>query len=191
MYLSYTKIHSVQNLYSKIFHPLNLKLVLITFISFTLFSPYSIIELKKSFSDFMYELRHMKIGNAAHYHHLSDKHLNFNSLNTLEIMQYYMKIFYNNFDVIGTIMLPYGVITSILSKKPYPITFLIFFSLYLTTILSWQNIAMRYSFCLIPIAVIFITHGVAHLSKKIAQKFYLRYNMVLILFSIIISFNQL
>ena len=109
--------------------PFHIYTIFVVMISFSLFSPYTIIEYKKSFSDFMYEYRHMKIGSAAQYHHSSDEYRYLvSNLSFTGSIKFYLELFCLNFGVIGLFIGLYGAFIIYLRNRNYSIAILYIFS---------------------------------------------------------------
>ena len=123
----------IQNEWAGFFiSPFHLFTISIVIIGFVLFSPFTLIELKKSFADFMYEYRHMKIGSAAQYHHLSEEYRNIiSNLSSTDSGIFYVNLIYNNLGIIGIIFFFYGIYHMYMQKSVYLmtlITYLVLFS---------------------------------------------------------------
>ena len=148
---------------------------------------------KPAFTDFMYEYRHMKIGSAAQYHHLSNEYLNIKeNLSIYYPFRFYSNLFINQFGIISILFFGIGLIFMIKEKSLLHSSLLIFFILMLYTITSWQNVATRYLLCLIPISYIFILNGLDIILRAIKQNFKFNYkSYVFFTLASLIMLNQL
>ena len=170
-----------------IFSPFHIFTIFILIIGFAIFSPFTLIEYKKSFADFMYEYRHMKIGSAAQYHHLSDEYKNIiSNLSSTASGIFYMNLIYRNLGIIGIIISIYGFYHMYLRNPAYSITILIYLVLLLFTLLTWKNYAVRYAFSIFPIMIVFITHGLLIIYQKLSQKYSYRYSIAIFLYIIVL-----
>ena len=141
--------------------PVYLQSMGVVFFGFFLFSPYTIFEIKRSFADFMYEYRHMQIGSAAQYHHQSKEYyLIVNSSNKLYPIKFYFNLLLNNFGKIGLLMAAVGIFGLLKKEKVIGKILLIFLLFMMFTILSWQNVADRYTLSILPIIYILIPFGI-------------------------------
>ena len=171
--------------------PFYLKSFFLTMISFFIFSPFTIIEIKKSFADFMYEYRHMQIGSAAQYHYLSDTyHSIVQSIDRMYPIRFYQKIITSNFGIAGVIMAIIGVYEIMDQRKLVGTTILSFCLLMILTISGWQNVAVRYTLSIIPIIYVLIPLGIHRLSTFLDKK-YLQYNYSLALMSCLTGFEPI
>ncbi len=153
--------------------PFHIYTIFVIIISFSLFSPYTIIEYKKSFADFMYEYRHMKIGSAAQYHHSTDEYRYMvSNLSSIGSIKFYVELLCLNFGVIGLFIGFYGAFISYLRNRNYSIAIFIYLFLMLLTLFSWKNFAIRYSLTIIPIIIIFIIYGLHDIQIRVSQKLY-------------------
>jgi hypothetical protein len=168
--------------------PFHLFTILIVIIGFALFSPFTLIELKKTFADFMYEYRHMKIGSAAHYHHLSDEYRNIIlNLSSTASGIFYISLIFHNLGIIGIIFLFYGIYHMYSQKSAYSITIMIYLVLLLFTLFTWQNVAVRYTLSIFPIMIVFIMHGLFTVFQIIIQKYsFNKYLVAFILYMIVL-----
>ena len=160
-----------EKLLSILFSPINWLILFSVILSFSILSPYTLIEWKKSISDFMYEYRHMKIGSAAQYHHQSDEYIKLiSNLSTTASGIFYIKLFNNNFGVIGFLLGLYGIVELYLKQPKYAISLLIYLFLVLFTLFSWKNVATRYILNLLPLFIILLTYGVYSIKNIIINK---------------------
>ena len=137
-----------KTLFSYVISPFHVYTILILLTGFTLFSPYTLIEFKRSFADFMYEYRHMKIGSAAQYHHLSDEYRNLiSNLSSTASVIFYIQLIYGNLGIIGIIFSLCGI-----------------YSMYL-------NVAVRYTLSIFPIMIVFIMHWLFTVYQIISQNY--------------------
>tara|TARA_B100002051_G_C16741157_1_gene644399 strand:+ start:288 stop:1706 length:1419 start_codon:yes stop_codon:yes gene_type:complete len=175
----------------KFISPLYLKSLFIIIISFFTFSPFTILEIKKSFVDFMYEYRHMKIGSAAQYHHLSDEyHSIVQNIDRMYPIRFYQKLIISNFGIAGIIAAIIGFYEILIQRKLVGITILSFFLLMLLTVSGWQNVAIRYTLSFIPIIYILIPFGIHRLSTFLDKK-YLKYNYSIAIITCVTSFEPM
>ena len=152
--------------------PFHLFTILIVIIGFALFSPYTLIEFKKSFADFMYEYRHMKIGSAAQYHHLSDEYRTIiANLSSTDSGIFYINLIFHNLGIIGIIFFFYGLYHMYLRNPAYFITIMIYLVFLLFTLFTWKNVAVRYTLSIFPIMIVFIMHGLFTVYQIISQKY--------------------
>ena len=171
----------------KFISPLYLKSSFIIIIGFFIFSPFTIFEIKKSFVDFMYEYRHMQIGSAAQYHHLSDNyHSIIQNIDRMYAIKFYCRLMISNFGIAGITMAILGIKEVLSQKKIIGITLLSFSFLMILTISSWQNVAIRYTLSFLPIFYVFIPFGMHRLSTLL-EKRYLQYNYSLAILVIVTS----
>ena len=120
----------------------------------------------------MYEYRHMKIGSAAHYHHLSDEYRTFiANLSSTDSGIFYINLIYHNLGIIGIIFIFYGIYHMYLQKPAYSITIMIYLVLLLITLFTWKNVAVRYPLSIFPIMIVFIMHGLFTVYQIISQKY--------------------
>ena len=155
----------------KFISPLYLKSLIIVFIGFFLFSPYTILEIKQSFADFMYEYRHMQIGSAAQYHYQSQEyHSLVQNLDRLYPVKYYIKVFFANFGKVGVVMAIFGIFGMMDNGEYIGKTILAFLFLMILTILGWQNVADRYTLSILPIIYVLIPFGIHWLSTFLVKK---------------------
>jgi hypothetical protein len=168
--------------------PFHLFTILIVIIGFALFSPYTLIEFKKSFADFMYEYRHMKIGSAAQYHHLSDEYRTIiANLSSTDSVIFYINLIYHNLGIIGIIFFFYGIYHIYLQKPAYSITIMIYLVLLLFTLFTWKNVAVRYILSIYPIMIVFIMHGLFTVYQILSQKYsFNKYLVAIILYMIVL-----
>ena len=168
--------------------PFHLFTIFIVITGFALFSPFTLIELKKSFADFMYEYRHMKIGSAAHYHHLSDEYKNIiSNLSSIDSGIFYISLIYQNLGIIGIIFFFYGIYHMYLQKPAFSITLMIYLVLLLITLFTWKNVAVRYALSIFPIMIVFIMHGLFTVYQIIIQKYsFNKYLVAIILYMIVL-----
>ncbi len=154
-----------------IISPLNLYLIMIISITFILLSPFTIIELKKSFADFMYEYRHMKIGSAAQYHHSSDihKHL-LSKLSFFDTFNFYKNSLVKNIGIVGILVLPFGFYNLFKKNTIYFLSILVYLLLVIITILGWRNIATRYTLSLYPLLAVILVEGLQYLGSIITDR---------------------
>ena len=172
--------------------PFHLFTILIVIIVFAIFSPFTLIELKKSFADFMYEYRHMNIGSAAHYHHLSDEYRTFiANLSPTDSGKFYINLIYHNLGIIGIIIFFYGIYHMYLQKPAYSITIMIYLVLLLFTLFTWKNIAVRYALSIFPIMIVFIMYGLFIVYQIINQKYSFNKYLVAILLYMIVLFHPI
>ena len=152
--------------------PFHLFAIFIAIISFVFFSPYTLIEWKISFADFMYEYRHMKIGSAAQYHHQSDEYIKLiSNLTATASGIFYLKLFINSFGITGLLLGIYGMVELYLRKPKYAMSLLVYLFLVLITLFSWKNVAIRYTLSILPLMVVCLTYGLYSLKNIIANKF--------------------
>jgi len=155
-----------------LFSPINGLVLLSVIMSFFIFSPYTLIEWKLSFADFMYEYRHMKIGSAAQYHHQSDEYIHIiSNLSSSVSVLFYIKLFLNNFGFTGLLLGLYGIVKLYLRKPKYLMSLLIYLLLVLFTLFSWKNVATRYTLSILPLMVVFFTFGAYELKNMIVKKY--------------------
>ena len=168
--------------------PFHLFTIFIVIIGFALFSPFTLIELKKSFADFMYEFRHMKIGSAAHYHHLSDEYRTFiANLSPTDSGIFYINLIYHNLGIIGIILVFYGIYHMYLLEPAYSTTIMIYLVLLLFTLFTWKNVAVRYTLSIFPIMIVFIMHGLFTVYQIISQKYSInKYSVAILLYIIVL-----
>ena len=141
--------------------PVYLQSIAIAFFGFFLFSPYTIFEVKRSFADFMYEYRHMQIGSAAQYHHQSQEYYSIiKNLNKFYPIRFYSKLLLNNFGKVGLLMAIFGIFGLMKKEKFIGKILLTFLFFMMFTILSWQNVADRYTLSILPIFYILIPLGI-------------------------------
>mgnify|MGYP001287196402 CR=1 FL=1 len=166
--------------------PFHIYTIFVVIISFALFSPYTIIEYKKSFSDFMYEYRHMKIGSAAQYHHSSDEYRYLvSNLSFTRSIKFYVELFCLNFGVIGLFIGLYGAFIIYLRNRNYSIAIFIYFFLMLFILFTWKNFAIRYSLTILPILIIFIIYGLYDIQTRVSRKLYFDKILVTVLIYLI------
>ena len=116
--------------------PFHLWAICFVMISFFIFSPYTIIEYKKSFADFMYEYRHMKIGSAAQYHHSSEQYTYLvSNLSSTAAIKFYIHLLCENFGIIGLFIGVYGTFVCLRLNRNYAMAILIYLLLMLLTLL--------------------------------------------------------
>ena len=168
--------------------PFHLFTLFIVIIGFALFSPFTLIELKKSFADFMYEYRHMKIGFAAQHHHLSDEYKNIiSNLSSTDSGRFYINLIYHNLGIIGIILFFYGIYHMYLQKSAYSITIMTYLVLLLFTLFTWKNVGARYALSIFPIMIVFIIQGFFTVSQIIIQKYsFNKYCVAIILYMIVL-----
>ena len=168
--------------------PSHLFTIFIVIIGFALFSPFTIIELKKSFADFMYEYRHMKIGFAAQYHHLSDEYRYIiSNLSSTDSGIFYINLIFHNLGIIGIIIFFYGIYHMYLQKPAYSITIMIYLVLLLFTLFTWKNVGVRYTLSIFPIMIVFIMQGLFTVYQIISQKYsFNKYLVAIILYMIVL-----
>jgi len=155
-----------------LFSSINGLVLLSVIMSFFIFSPYTLIEWKLSFADFMYEYRHMKIGSAAQYHHQSDEYIHIiSNLSSSVSVLFYIKLFLNNFGFTGLLLGLYGIVKLYLRKPKYLMSLLIYLLLVLFTLFSWKNVATRYTLSILPLMVVFFTFGAYELKNMIVKKY--------------------
>ena len=168
--------------------PFHLFTIFIVIIGFAFFSPFTIIEIKKSFADFMYEYRHMKIGSAAQYHHLSDEYRNIIlNLSSTASGIFYINLIFHNLGIIGIIFFLYGFYYMYLQKPAYIISIMIYICLLLFTLFSWKNVAVRYCLSIFPIMIVFIMHGIINVYQILSQKYsFNKYIVTILLYMIVL-----
>jgi 4-amino-4-deoxy-L-arabinose transferase-like glycosyltransferase len=168
--------------------PFHLFTIFIVIIGFAIFSPFTLIEFKKSFANFMYEYRHMNIGSAAVYHHLSEEYKTIiANLSSTDSGIFYINLIYHNLGIIGIIFLFYGIYHIYLQKSAYSITIMIYLVLLLFTLFTWQNVAVRYTLSIFPIMIVFIMHGLFTVFQIIIQKYsFNKYLVAIILYMIVL-----
>jgi hypothetical protein len=168
--------------------PFHLFTIFIVIIGFALFSPFTIIELKKSFADFMYEYRHMKIGSAAQYHHLSDEYRTIIvNLSSTDSGVFYINLIFHNLGIIGIIFFFYGLYHMYLQNPAYFITIMIYLVLLLFTLFTWKNVAVRYTLSIFPIMIVFIMQGLFTVYQIISQKYsFNKYLVAILLYMIVL-----
>jgi len=183
----------IQNEWAGFFiSPFHLFTISIVIIGFVLFSPFTLIELKKSFADFMYEYRHMKIGSAAQYHHLSEEYRNIiSNLSSTDSGIFYVNLIYNNLGIIGIIFFFYGIYHMYMQKSVYLITLITCLVLFLITLFTWKNVADRYALSLFPIMIVFIMHGLFNVYKIIIQKYSFNKYLVISLLCMIVLIHPI
>ena len=183
----------IQNEWAGFFiSPFHLFTISIVIIGFVLFSPFSLIELKKSFADFMYEYRHMKIGSAAQYHHLSEEYRNIiSNLSSTDSGIFYVNLIYNNLGIIGIIFFFYGIYHMYMQKSVYLMTLITYLVLFLFTLFTWKNVADRYALSLFPIMIVFIMHGLFNVYKIIIQKYSFNKYLVISLLCMIVLIHPI
>jgi hypothetical protein len=168
--------------------PFHLFTIFIVIIGFALFSPFTIIELKKSFADFMYEYRHMKIGSAAQYHHLSDEYRTIiANLSSTDSGIFYINLIFHNLGIIGIIFFFYGLYHMYLRNPAYFIPIMIYLVFLLFTLFTWKNFAVRYTLSIFPIMIVFIMHGLFTVYQIIIQKYsFNKYLVAILLYMIVL-----
>jgi hypothetical protein len=168
--------------------PSHLFTIFIVIVGFVLFSPFTLIELKKSFADFMYEYRHMKIGSAAIFHHLSDEYKTIiSNLSSTASGIFYIKLIYHNLGIIGITFFFYGIYHMFLRNPAYFITIMIYLVLLLFTLFTWKNVAVRYCLSIFPIMIVFIMHGIFNLYQILSQKYsFNKYIVTILLYMIVL-----
>ena len=168
--------------------PFHLFTIFIVIIGFALFSPFTLIEFKKSFADFMYEYRHMKIGSAAHYHPLSDEYRNIiSNFSSTASGIFYINLIFHNLGIIGIIFFFYGLYHMYLQNPAYFITIMIYLVLLLFTLFTWKNVAVRYTLSIFPIMIVFIMHGLFTVYQIIIQKYsFNKYLVAILLYMIVL-----
>jgi len=183
----------IQNEWAGFFiSPFHLFTISIVIIGFVLFSPFTLIELKKSFADFMYEYRHMKIGSAAQYHHLSEEYRNIiSNLSSTDSGIFYVNLIYNNLGIIGIIFFFYGIYHMYMQKSVYLMTLITYLVLFLFTLFTWKNVADRYALSLFPIMIVFIMHGLFNVYKIIIQKYSFNKYLVISLLCMIVLIHPI
>jgi len=183
----------IQNEWAGFFiSPFHLFTISIVIIGFVLFSPFTLIELKKSFADFMYEYRHMKIGSAAQYHHLSEEYRNIiSNLSSTDSGIFYVNLIYNNLGIIGIIFFFYGIYHMYMQKSVYLMTLITYLVLFLFTLFTWKNVADRYALSLFPIMIVFIMHGLFNVYKIIIQKYSFNKYLVVSLLCMIVLIHPI
>jgi len=183
----------IQNEWAGFFiSPFHLFTISIVIIGFVLFSPFTLIELKKSFADFMYEYRHMKIGSAAQYHHLSEEYRNIiSNLSSTDSGIFYVNLIYNNLGIIGIIFFFYGIYHMYIQKSVYLMTLITYLVLFLFTLFTWKNVADRYALSLFPIMIVFIMHGLFNVYKIIIQKYSFNKYLVISLLCMIVLIHPI
>ena len=136
----------------------------------------------------MYEYRHMKIGSAAHYHHLSDEYRNIiSNFSPTASGIFYINLIYHNLGIIGIIFFFYGIYHMYLQKPTYSITIMIYLVLLLFTLFTWKNFAVRYAFSIFPIMIVFIIHGLFSVYQILSQKYsFNRYSVAILLYMIVL-----
>tara|TARA_Y100001970_G_C14009032_1_gene737422 strand:+ start:68 stop:571 length:504 start_codon:yes stop_codon:yes gene_type:complete len=143
-----------------------------------LLSPFTIIELKKSFVDFMYEYRHMKIGSAAHYHHSSDIHKQILSeLSFYNTFNFYKELLVKNIGIFGIIILPFGLFHLYQKNPIYFLSILIYLILVIMTIMGWRNVATRYTLSFFPLLAVIIVEGLQFLKNILSDRLPLHRNL--------------
>ncbi len=175
-----------------LFSPIYLKLMGIIIFSFCLFSPFTIIEWKKSFADFFYEYRHMQIGSAAQYHHESNEYKSLiQSINNFYPIKFYFQLFINNFGRIGLVMAFFGFFQIIKKGNAAVLSMLLFLLLMIITITGWQNVAVRYSLSIVPIIYVLIPFGIQWLNTSVINRWLIKSNFIYWVFSGIVITEQL
>ena len=112
----------------KFFSPLLFKSVLIILTSFSIFSPFTILEIDTAFADFMYENRHMKIGSAAHYHYLSEKYQSIiQNSDKMYPIRFYKALMISNFGMLGLFLAVIGIYEILINRKLAGAIILLFF----------------------------------------------------------------
>ena len=136
----------------------------------------------------MYEFRHMKIGSAAHYHHLSDEYRNIiSNLSSTASGIFYINLIYHNLGIIGIILVFYGIYHMYLLEPAYSTTIMIYLVLLLFTLFTWKNFAVRYAFSIFPIMIVFIIHGLFSVYQILSQKYsFNKYLVAIFLFMIVL-----
>ena len=100
----------------------------------------------------MYEYRHMQIGSAAQYHHQSQEYYSIiDNLNKFYPIRFYSKLLLNNFEKVGLLMAIFGIFELMKKEKLIGKILLTFLFFMMFTILSWQNVADRYTLSILPI----------------------------------------
>ena len=161
-----------------IISPLNFFLIMIISFTFVLLSPFTIIELKKSFVDFMYEYRHMKIGSAAHYHHSSDIYKQILSeLSFYNTFNFYKELLVKNIGIFGIIILPFGLFHLYQKNPIYFLSILIYLFLVIMSIMGWRNVATRYTLSLFPLLAVIIVEGLQFLKNILTDRLPLHRNL--------------
>ena len=172
--------------------PFHLIIIFIVIIGFTLFSPFTLIELKNSFADFMYEYRHMKIGSAAQYHHHSDEYRNIIlNLSSTASGIFYISLIFQNLGIIGIIFSLYGIYSMYFQKPAYSITIMIYLVFLLLTLFTWKNVGVRYTLSIFPIMILFTMHGLFTIYQIIRQKYSFNKYLVAILFYMIVLIHPI
>ena len=172
-----------------ILSPLFIKLIFFTIIIFSIFSPFTIIEFKKSFADFMYEYRHMKIGSAAQYHHQSTEYISLiQNLDPFYPIRFYYSLFVSELGLIGIFFLIFGLSYWLRSRKPIQVAMIAYVLIVLLTILSWQNVATRYTLNILPLIHVIIAVGVFQLSVWLNSKIRISKTILVAFFTLCVIF---
>ena len=160
------------NLVGYILSPFTLFILSIPVISFALMSPYTFIELKRSFANFMYEYRHMNIGSAAHYHHLSNEYKTIiSNSSSLSSVIFYIQLIDKNLGFLNIVFCLYGVYSLYLQKPQYTTAMIIYIVIVFLILFSWKNVADRYILNIFPLIIIFVIHGLYEIYHLIKQRF--------------------
>jgi len=176
--LSLLNKHIKSELIALLFSPFQLLIIIFVIITFSFFSPFTLIEYKKSFADFMYEYRHMHIGSAAHYHHLSsDYRAILGNLSSSTSALFYIKLIHNNIGIACIMLSCFGLYMLYRQNITFAIPMVIYTLLLMLTLFSWKNYAERYILSIFPILIIFAVYGLFTtcniISKRTSVKKYL------------------
>ena len=175
----------------KLISPFHFQSVFFVFLGFLMLSPFTILEIKSSFADFIYEYRHMQIGSAAQYHHLSENYQSIiKNMNKIYPLRFYKELMISNFGISGVSMAIIGAYKLLIQRKMIGIIVLSFCLLMILTITSWQNVAIRYTLSFLPIIYILIPLGM-HTLSSFLDKRYLKYNYSLTILGCITGFDAL
>lgn len=177
-----------KRIFRYIISPLNLFIIMIISFTFVLLSPFTMIEVKKSFVDFMYEYRHMKIGSAAHYHHSSDIHKQILSeLSFYNTFNFYKELIVKDIGFFGIMVLPFGLFHLYQKNSIYFLSILVYLILVIITIMGWRNVAIRYTLSLYPLLAVILVEGLQFLKNILSDRLSFDRNLCFfILFAILI-----
>ncbi len=185
------KKNNLIKIIKNIISPTNFTILAIVFFTFFILSPFTIIEYKAAFGDFMYESRHMKIGSAAQYHHLSDQYKNIiENLNQWYPLNFYYNLLFDQFGLLSILLFIFGLITVIKEKIWFNYSLFVFFILMLFTLITWQNVAARYFLCLIPIVYLLVLKGFSDLLILVNNKLNSK-SLVFYCMGLLLMFDQL
>ena len=136
----------------------------------------------------MYEYRHMNIGSAAQYHHLSEEYRTIiSNLSSTASAIFYINLIHHNMGTISIIFFLFGIYRMYLQKPAYTVSMTIYLVLLLFTLFTWKNIAVRYTLSIFPIMIVFIIHGLFTVYQILSQKYsFNKYLVAIFLFMIVL-----